>query len=321
MKHAVSIVMCGLLLLGILFLPLGCTKKQEVSVKEAEKEEPKKEAPEKKVEPEKQETRTLKVIGPNDEFLIATMEIPPYSYQTEDGKIDEEKGWLIEVGVAVLKDMKQKYRWINTQEIQWDKQIQDLKTGEYHMWFSLFVTGDQAKMFNFALPSGGSSQGIFVMKDNPQGIGGETKEEFTKSLKGKKLTALQIMKASILENLGRDFEIVIAKDQFDVLDKVASGEMDAGLSPGDGGLVYIAEKNLPLKIVFSYERQVFAPAFSLVLDTSLIDRWNASFVKLLKDGTINKIREKYGVGSYPEWQLTTENGGTLEGYKDYKYPE
>ena len=91
MKQLISIALCSILLVGLVLT--GCTPKKTVTVDTTEKEPVvKKTAEPKKVEePKEVVKRQKKVIGPNDELIIATMEIPPYHYETKDGKIDEKK--------------------------------------------------------------------------------------------------------------------------------------------------------------------------------------------------------------------------------------
>lgn len=290
------LVFClGLVLILSFFA--GCKNDADVVTEETEEATTKEAAVPAEETTAAEEKRTMTKIGRNDEFIIATMHIPPYHYANDEGEIDLEKGFLMEIAIATLKEMGQKFRFINTTGIDWDKQMQDLKAGEFHMWYSLFDTADQKVMFNFAVPSGGSGFRFFEHKERPSGVVGNTDEKLYKSISGKKVATIKTLKAALTDK-NRDFEALIGKDQFAIFDMVMDGKADVAYSPDGAGWGYIIENKLPLQAAGNIlEYQSFAPAFSKTVDAEIIERWNKAYKTVRDKGIIKQILAKYGMKS------------------------
>ena len=74
-----------------------------------------------------------------------------------------------------------------------------------------------------------------------------------------------------------------------------AGQYRVGGYIGDALTEYIEEKGIPVEIVFTFQQSSLWIAFNKKTPDAIIDQLNKTMVAIKKDGTINRIYQKYGV--------------------------
>lgn len=286
MKKAFLFILAFALVLGF----IGCQKKAEISTEPTATVEPTKEpAVVSPAATDASEAEREKIkIGPNDELLVCWMKFPPTYISTEEGTASE-------ITNLVLKEMGQKYKWVDVAGNDWSKIMQDLKAGTYHAFPSLIQTEDQAKMFNFSKPFTFDGQAVFVWKGTLPDVKGETEEELIKSLSGKKIGVVKVFEGVIKKYI-RDYTPVLCADQAEVITKLVNKEFEVGVAPFGLANEQIKSNKLPLeKRGPLVETSPAGVAFSKVIDPEIIDRWNKAYKAVQAKGLLEPIYAKYPI--------------------------
>lgn len=267
---------------------LGCQKKAEISTVETPKETGTVVEESPVATEESAAAREKTKIGSNDELLLCWMKFPP-TY------ISSEEGTAAEIANMVLKEMGQKYRWVDVAGIEWDKIMQDLKSGKYHAFPGLMQTEDQAKMFNFSKPYTFDGNAIFVKKGTLPEVKGNTEEEIIKSLSGKKIGLLKVLEG-IIKGYIREYTPVLCENQGEIITRLMNNEFEVGVAPFAIANEQIKTGNLPLEMRGPLVNvSPGGVAFSKTLDPEVVDRWNKAYISVRKKGLLEPIYAKYSV--------------------------
>lgn len=208
---------------------------------------------------------------------------PPYSYR-QDGKLT---GFEVDLGKAIAKKMGVKATFVPT---KWDSLIAGLGTSKYDVVLNnITETPERRKQFIFSKPYVYSKY-VLVTRAKDQSI------KTTADIKGKRFA----------QTTGSDNELVAKKfgativpqDQFQTtLDLVKQGRAQGTINAESALLTYAKDnslKGLKYRVLKNSEQQ---PAKISALfnkkSTKLRDKVNQVLNQLRKDGTLEKLSQKY----------------------------
>ncbi|MFC4077419.1 basic amino acid ABC transporter substrate-binding protein [Salinithrix halophila] len=222
----------------------------------------------------------------NDVIKVATdAAYPPFEKQEGNGKIT---GFDIEVIEAIAKAEGMK---VSVKHTGWDPLFEAIKRGKMDVGISaMTITDERKKQFDFSDPYFEAKQLILVPKDS--------KVKSLKDLKGKKIgvqsatTGAEVVKKAF----GTTYPGLKGYDDTPgAIDDLANGRVDAVVA--DNGVVqdYVKRK---LKGQFkTVEDQSFEPEhYGIIVkkgNKELLGKINSGLKKIKKDGTLEKIRNKY----------------------------
>lgn len=212
------------------------------------------------------------VIGTNAEY-------PPFE-SLQNGKIVGLDADIIE---AVAEKLGIKYEWLDT---TFDGLIPALQAKKMDVVIAgMSITTEREKAVNFSIPYLTSKVAFVVNKEKPY----QTLEE----LKGKKFGAeLGTTKEAAARKI-EGAEVTPFSSSTGALMALKSGKIDAIVLDESVALNFI-ETNSELMIGVILEGEPKAIAFNKD-DNELKEKFNEVLQELLNDGTIQKLREKYGV--------------------------
>lgn len=212
------------------------------------------------------------VIGTNAEY-------PPFE-SLQNGKIVGLDADIIE---AVAEKLGIKYEWLDT---TFDGLIPALQAKKMDIVIAgMSITTEREKAVNFSIPYLTSKVAFVVNKEKPY----QTLEE----LKGKKFGAeLGTTKEAVARKI-EGAEVTPFSSSTGALMALKSGKIDAIVLDESVALNFI-ETNSELMIGVILEGEPKAIAFNKD-DNELKEKFNEVLQELLNDGTIQKLREKYGV--------------------------
>lgn len=212
------------------------------------------------------------VIGTNAEY-------PPFE-SLQNGKIVGLDADIIE---AVAEKLGIKYEWLDT---TFDGLIPALQAKKMDIVIAgMSITTEREKAVNFSIPYLTSKVAFVVNKEKPY----QTLEE----LKGKKFGAeLGTTKEAAARKI-EGAEVTPFSSSTGALMALKSGKIDAIVLDESVALNFI-ETNSELMIGVILEGEPKAIAFNKD-DNELKEKFNEVLQELLNDGTIQKLREKYGV--------------------------
>lgn len=216
------------------------------------------------------------------EFIYAMSGLyKPFNYK-ENGKL---AGFDVEIGEALAKKMGMKPVAVTN---PWETLIQGLQAKKFDaILASMTVTDERKKSVNFTDRYYRSGAQIFVAKDN-QAI------QSVADLKGKKIG---VVKASTYKELAlqnTDKKNVIEYDSdITALMDLPTGRLDAVITDQMVGLPIIKDGSIKIKDVgepLSHDDQAIAVRKE---DKQLLDKLNKALAEIIKDGTYEKISNKW----------------------------
>ena len=216
------------------------------------------------------------------EFIYAMSGLyKPFNYK-ENGKL---AGFDVEIGEALAKKMGMKPVAVTN---PWETLIQGLQAKKFDaILASMTVTEERKKSVNFTDRYYRSGAQIFVAKDN-QSI------KSVADLKGKKIG---VVKASTYKELAlqnTDKENVIEYDSdITALMDLPTGRLAAVITDQMVGLPIIKDGSIKIKDVgepLSHDDQAIAVRKE---DKILLDKLNKALAEIIKDGTYEKISNKW----------------------------
>lgn len=212
------------------------------------------------------------VVGTNAEY-------PPFEYLENDKIV----GLDAEIIAAIAEKTGIQYKWANQ---NFDGLIPALQSKKVDIVIAgMSITQERAKAVNFSIPYLSSKVAFIANKENPiNGVDdlenksyaaelGTTKEAAAKKIKGATVVPFSSTTAALIALKSKKVDGM-------VLDESVANE-------------YI-KNNSELMLVAVLEGEPKAIAFNKE-DTELMENFNKALQELLDDGTIQKIREKYGI--------------------------
>ncbi|WP_407124536.1 amino acid ABC transporter substrate-binding protein [Weissella paramesenteroides] len=222
------------------------------------------------------------VIGGDDTFV-------PMGFRDKSGKLI---GYDVDLARASLKKIGLKAKF---QPIDWSMKETELKTGHIDMiWNGYTINGDRKKKVAFSNPYHHDRQVIVTMKN----------QQINKlsDLKGKRLGA-QTGSSGLLTytEKGNSLRKIVGSDaqQYDTFDKALNdlqvGRLNAVLIDADYAGYYIAHEKDPeaFKII---QTNFGTDSYGVGMrkgDVTLRNKVNEALAQVKKDGTIDKISQRY----------------------------
>lgn len=222
------------------------------------------------------------VIGVDDTFV-------PMGFRDKSGKLI---GYDVDLAQASLKKIGLKAKF---QPIDWSMKETELKTGHIDMiWNGYTINSDRKKKVAFSNPYHHDRQVIVTMKN----------QQINKlsDLKGKRLGA-QTGSSGLLTytEKGNSLRKIVGSDaqQYDTFDKALNdlqvGRLNAVLIDADYAGYYIAHEKDPesFKII---QTNFGTDSYGVGMrkgDVTLRNKVNEALAKVKKDGTIDKISQRY----------------------------
>lgn len=217
-------------------------------------------------------TEKVYVIGTNAEY-------PPFEY-LEDGKVC---GLDADIIAAIAQKLNIQYKWSNT---NFDGLIPALQTKKMDAVIAgMSITPERAKAVNFSIPYLSSNIAFIANKSKPiNGIEDLENKNYGAELGTTKEAAARKIKGATVTPFSSNTGALVA---------LKSGKID-GIVLDESVAVKFVENNPELMLVGALEGEPKAIAFNKD-DTELMEKFNKALQELIDDGTIQKLREKYGV--------------------------
>ena len=217
-------------------------------------------------------TEKVYVIGTNAEY-------PPFEY-LEDGK---GCGLDADIIAAIAQKLNIQYKWSNT---NFDGLIPALQTKKMDAVIAgMSITPERAKAVNFSIPYLSSNVAFIANKSKPiNGIEDLENKNYGAELGTTKEAAARKIKGATVTPFSSNTGALVA---------LKSGKID-GIVLDESVAVKFVENNPELMLVGALEGEPKAIAFNKD-DTELMEKFNKALQELIDDGTIQKLREKYGV--------------------------
>ena len=217
-------------------------------------------------------TEKVYVIGTNAEY-------PPFEY-LEDGKVC---GLDADIIAAIAQKLDIQYKWSNT---NFDGLIPALQTKKMDAVIAgMSITPERAKAVNFSIPYLSSNVAFIANKSKPiNGIEDLENKNYGAELGTTKEAAARKIKGATVTPFSSNTGALVA---------LKSGKID-GIVLDESVAVKFVENNPELMLVGALEGEPKAIAFNKD-DTELMEKFNKALQELIDDGTIQKLREKYGV--------------------------
>lgn len=217
-------------------------------------------------------TEKVYVIGTNAEY-------PPFEY-LEDGKVC---GLDADIIAAIAQKLNIQYKWSNT---NFDGLIPALQTKKMDAVIAgMSITPERAKAVNFSISYLSSNVAFIANKSKPiNGIEDLENKNYGAELGTTKEAAARKIKGATVTPFSSNTGALVA---------LKSGKID-GIVLDESVAVKFVENNPELMLVGALEGEPKAIAFNKD-DTELMEKFNKALQELIDDGTIQKLREKYGV--------------------------
>lgn len=217
-------------------------------------------------------TEKVYVIGTNAEY-------PPFEY-LEDGKVC---GLDADIIAAIAQKLNIQYKWSNT---NFDGLIPALQTKKMDAVIAgMSITPERAKAVNFSIPYLSSNVAFIANKSKPiNGIEDLENKNYGAELGTTKEAAARKIKGATVTPFSSNTGALVA---------LKSGKID-GIVLDESVAVKFVENNPELMLVGALEGEPKAIAFNKD-DTEIMEKFNKALQELIDDGTIQKLREKYGV--------------------------
>lgn len=257
MNKNIKLISTILLASTILLGAAGCSKSKETAVQNSEKSQ--------KI-----------VIGMDDSF-------PPMEYRDESNNL---KGFDIDVANEIGKRLNIQFEFMPT---DWNGVIQSLKTKRFDIILSsLSITPEREKEIAFSNPYLAAGQIVVVRKD-------DNSINTPQDLKGK-VVGVQLGSTSeeAMKDLESSMKDVKRYDKnTEAFQDLAIGRIDAVVVDELVGRYYIKDQNANYKILSQELRKENVGIGFRKEDTALKEKFNKVLEDMKKDGTLEKISEKW----------------------------
>lgn len=220
----------------------------------------------------------------NQKLSILTEEWPPISYE-EDGKA---QGFAVDVVKEIQAITNDEH---TIQVVPWTRGYREVRTEPNVVLFTVIRTKEREKMFTLLGPLGYNEVALYGL---------EQKNLPVHSLEdAKKLMGIAANDDSLFDSTLRGVgfkNIVLTKDPVQEARLLAAGRVD--LICNDFMVIEAALKkagfgHLRLKRYLLIEKSQFYIAFSKGTSKDVIDRWKKALKQLKKDGSFQKISQKW----------------------------
>lgn len=275
-----------LIILSLLLLILGCRKKDDLVIEDADE---KREIVE--VKDDILESKPLIEVSKDDTiYILVRSDGYPGMWLGDDGEV---YGFFIDLEKMVMSEMGQKYEFKPYTDI--GSAAQDLKTGVSHIALAVPDIPDYRNFLNLTIPYETYNYVTFVRINNND-ITGNTKEDVIKSLHGKRV-GVQVT-GFVYQNLRniKEIELIEFPTTTQAMEGLDQGLVDAVLENRETAKYYIELNDWNLKSVGpNIINHKNTTGFSKIYDISVVDRYNRALKKLLDDGSVYQLhREYYG---------------------------
>ncbi len=234
-------------------------------------------------------SKPLIVIAATDRVqIVVRQDGAPGMYLGDDGKLH---GFYVDLEKMVMEEMGQEYQFIPYSDI--GPIIQGIKSGIYHIGLAAPDIPDYRAITHLSIPYETLHSVVFVQKINTD-IRGTNTEELLESLHGKKVgVQTQGHIYQFLRDI-RKIEVIEYPTTTRALEDLHNGKLDAVPDVKRIGRYYSTLNNWDIMPVGEpILSQRISTAFSKMLDTSLIDRYNIALQSLIDDGRLEVLYESY----------------------------
>lgn len=205
----------------------------------------------------------------------------PFNFK-DKGKLT---GFDVEIGQAIAKKMGMKPVPVTN---PWETMIQGMLAKKYDAIIgSMTVTEERLKTVNFSNPYYRSGSQVFIMADNK-------KLTSVSDLKGKKIGVVKKSPYGDTARTLTDSDKVVEYDSdLTALMDLPTGRLDAVITDQMVGFRVIKEKAINIKDLgtpLSQDNQAIAVRKE---DKALLEKINKALDEIIKDGTYDKISEKW----------------------------
>ena len=241
----------------------------------------------KKDDTAKESSSDWEAVKKSGKLKIGITIYEPMNYKDEDGKLI---GFDTEYAEAVCKKLGVEPEFI---EINWETKETELESGNIDcIWNGFTIRDDLKEQITFSNPYIKNKQVVVIQKKNAD------KYTDAKSLEGASVSAEKGSageKVLTHEKALGDVECVTVSKQTDALTEVKAGTSDAAV------LDYTLASSMvgkgtdydDLIMVDGLELAVEEYGIGCRLNSDLVDQLNDTTDELVKDGTLDKIAEKY----------------------------
>jgi len=224
---------------------------------------------------------SVNLLGDDKEYVVGTnAEYPPFEY-IEDGEI---KGYDAELIKLVTEKAGIKFKWSN---INFDGLIPALQSNKVDIVIAgMSVTPERAKAVNFSIPYLTSKAAFVTNKLNPiKGLDDLENKKYGAELgTTKEATARKIKGAEVVPFSNNTAALVALKN----------GKVDGIVMDESVAKKYAEANKEDLIYVGAVEGEPKAIAFNKK-STELQEKINKALQELIDDGTVEKLKEKYGI--------------------------
>lgn len=241
----------------------------------------------KKDDTAKESSSDWEAIKKSGKLKIGITIYEPMNYKDKDGKLI---GFDTEYAEAVCKKLGVEPEFI---EINWETKETELESGNIDcIWNGFTIRDDLKKQITFSNPYIKNKQVVVIQKKNAD------KYTDAKSLEGASVSAEKGSageKVVTDEKALGDVECVTVSKQTDALTEVKAGTSDAAVLDYTLASSMVGEGTDydDLMIVDGLELAVEEYGIGCRLNSDLVDQLNDKTDELVKEGTLDKIAEKY----------------------------
>ncbi len=241
----------------------------------------------KKDDTAKESSSDWEAIKKSGKLKIGITIYEPMNYKDEDGKLI---GFDTEYAEAVCKKLGVEPEFI---EINWETKETELESGNIDcIWNGFTIRDDLKEQITFSNPYIKNKQVVVIQKKNAD------KYTDAKSLEGASVSAEKGSageKVLTDEKALGDVECVTVSKQTDALTEVKAGTSDAAVLDYTLASSMVGEGTDydDLMMVDGLELAVEEYGIGCRLNSDLVDQLNDTTDELVKDGTLDKIAEKY----------------------------
>lgn len=230
---------------------------------------------------------------------FTTQDFRPFSYFQGD----QVAGPAVDIINEVCKDSQiscsfKLYPWTRAQQF--------VRDGSAHGMFVIGWNKKRTEWLHFSPPILNTEYGFFVIEDNPlQFKSVEDVKGYTVGVFGPSNTSKSLEK---IKNTIGDMRIDMTPDDESAFKKLSIGRITAVFSNRDVGYALIKKLNLKNIRYAGQQRalQYYIGFSKEHTDKTLVDQFNASFMKLHKKGVIQAILKKYNMDAATTEQILAE---------------
>jgi polar amino acid transport system substrate-binding protein len=220
-------------------------------------------------------------------LIIVTEEWAPFNY-SDNGEI---KGISTDIVRKILEDLKQTYEIILYPSLR-AKHILD--TIPNAMMFSMYRTPEREGSYKWVGPISDGSIHFYKLKSSNLNI--------TSMDDAKKVTRIACRSEGLIPSLLKELGFInidrSGTESSNIYSRLLNGWCDLAISDTDVGVQYVFRKigkdyQLLEKIPLVVFRGQLYIAFNRNIDDTTVEQWQNAYNKLIANGSINEIYEKY----------------------------